>query len=254
MSLNIYLYEDEDGKLDLENIRLFLKDKIQGANIEIRKPFLYNWLEPGDIEHFAGGLAAIRIKDRFRKGKNRPLKIEINMENRTLARKKTPVGFYDGFGLMTLLQELLPNEENTAEHLHVIFTNILFGTCADRYHIRTIICGHPSIISLKGLVEAPAKPRQYYIEMENRKRLGIGLPPTPEELDGDWLVPNDARLSTVCKGYALQAIFYAMLQELFCDDASCALFNAHWQEELINAQIKNGSKLCKKHSDMLSRL
>ena len=50
----------------------------------------------------------------------------------------------------------------------LFFTNKLICTYDYndyRYHGRAIICANPSIISTTGIIEAPAKPKEYYIEL-----------------------------------------------------------------------------------------
>ena len=57
------------------------------------------------------------------------------------------------------------NESNT-DHVHIVFEDRLICTFSEedwRYHARTIIAGNPSIISTAGIVEAPAKPKEWYI-------------------------------------------------------------------------------------------
>lgn len=53
------------------------------------------------------------------------------------------------------------------------------------------------------------------------------------------------------KGYLLQAIyFYKCLLKgkkfKFCKNRNCALFNSHWQKDILKAQMEH--KLCKIHS------
>ena len=78
--------------------------------------------------------------------------------------------------------------------------------------------------------------------------------PTPEEIGTAWLIKDDERLTDVCKGYSMQAMFYSIFQEVFCTDKSCSLYNAHWQEELLNAQLHSNRVLCPRHESMLKEL
>ncbi|HEU5487972.1 MAG TPA: DUF6775 family putative metallopeptidase [Candidatus Nitrosotalea sp.] len=45
-------------------------------------------------------------------------------------------------------------------------------------------------------------------------------------------------------------MFYHITSEPFCDSKECVLYNAHWQEDLIHAQIELG-KLCEYHQRVL---
>ena len=41
-----------------------------------------------------------------------------------------------------------------------------------RYHGRAVICSNPAIISTTGMIEAPARPREYYFEAMKCKMQG----------------------------------------------------------------------------------
>ena len=51
----------------------------------------------------------------------------------------------------------------------------------------------------------------------------------------------------------MQSVFYHLTQEPFCKEKDCRLYNAHWQEEVINAQLK-GSEFCEKHEQILRNI
>ena len=61
---------------------------------------------------------------------------------------------------------------------------------------------------------------------------------------------HDKRLSKIAEGYLLQAIFYYMTGDAFCNNLDCRLNNAHWQKDLLYSQLKIG-KLCDKHQALL---
>jgi hypothetical protein len=117
------------------------------------------------------------------------------------------------------------------------------------------VLGYPSLISTTGLVEGPAKPREFYVA---KRGLRIETADARYELlkenfAGRFLDFDDPRLTQVAKGYALQALFYHITGEPFCDDKDCVLFNAHWQEELLHAQVKSGV-LCARHAKVARAL
>lgn len=64
---------------------------------------------------------------------------------------------------------------------------------------------------------------------------------------------RDPRLPEAIKGYLLQALFYHVTGDPFCDSKECRLFNAHWQEELIHAQMRPGADLCERHRQMVEK-
>ncbi len=160
---------------------------------------------------------------------------------------------YDGFELQNVLRDLIPDSELSQDKFHIIFTNRL--TCsydyADyRYHGRAVICSNPSIISTTGIIEAPAKPREYYLQMSKKMSQGLNINVLKRDFQGRFLEYNDPRLALVVRGYALQTMFYYLTGKPFCESKECVLYNAHWQEELLHSQIKI-KKLCKQHETLL---
>jgi hypothetical protein len=123
----------------------------------------------------------------------------------------------------------------------------------NRYHARAVICANPAIISTTGIIEAPAKPREYYFEAMALKAQGLGIESAKEKYKDKFLDYNDKRLTRIVEGYLLQVIFYNITGESFCEDIQCKLNNAHWQKDLLFSQIEINN-LCKKHSEILKNL
>ena len=149
--------------------------------------------------------------------------------------------------------ELLAGEETSLEFMHVVFTNRLIGTWDQsdrRYHARVSVYGWPSIISTTGIVEGPAKPREYYFGL----MAGLDEKDLREELAGRFVDYGDPHLTELLKGYTMQAVLYHLIGEPFCDDPDCRLFNAHWQEQMIRAQLTTAREYCPKHRKLLERL
>lgn len=247
MKFQIFLYSGSK-LLSAREIERYLKEKLK-RNVEERGEFLNRCLK-SDPDEFAKTLASIRITDVMKPFKyNEPFYGEIEYEKRALKGAIAPGGIlYDGFMLQRIFYELLPKEEKSLENVHIILTDRLLATFDEddlRYHARVDILGCPAIISVSGIVEAPAKPREYYIE---RQIAGS------EELlklkyRGRFIDYDDERLTEVAKGCVMQAIFYQIFGEAFCESKNCRLYNAHWQEELINAQLKDN--FCEMHEKML---
>ena len=167
---------------------------------------------------------------------------------------------YEAPGLMTFYRNLIQGADIVSPELHVIVTDRLIMSWDDgdlRYHARVALFGVPCIVSMSGLVEAPARSREYYIARQAVESIGIKDISAARSFSGDFLEFDDERTPSVLKGYLLQCIFYAITGNPFCEDRDCALFNAHWQEEMLHAQIESG-KLCAYHrrelNEMLSRL
>jgi hypothetical protein len=157
---------------------------------------------------------------------------------------------YDGFILQKIFAGMIPAKE--ADHVHIIFTSLLTCTFSEddwRYHGRAVVCGTPSIISTTGIVEAPAKPREFYLaQLEGKADPGL----LKKRFASRFIDHGDDRIIPAAAAYALQALFFFVSGgEPFCEDNSCRLYNAHWQEELIH-MIEKGT-LCSRHRQMASK-
>jgi len=158
---------------------------------------------------------------------------------------------YDGFEIQKIIRENLQDFEN--QTLHVILTNRFTCTYDEsdaRYHGRAVICANPAIISTTGMIEAPAKSSEFYIEAMANRAQGQDIKSVKEKHEGEFLEYHDERLSKVIEGYLLQVIFYLLTGESFCDYMDCRLNNSHWQRDLLYSQIEI-RKLCDKHQKIL---
>lgn len=160
---------------------------------------------------------------------------------------------YDGFFLQKRLGDWISEQERDVNHVHAILTDLLACTFDEddwRYHARTVICGTPSIISLAGIVEAPAKPKEYYYL--NRPDL-LDAKMLKERFSGRFVDYGDARIFAAALGYLVQAAFYFITDGApFCDDRTCRLYNSHWQEEMIRTLVEK-SIFCPAHAEMLNK-
>ncbi len=256
----IFLYEEPSSpKVDLGELRSYLEET---APFEVEtRPEFFSHFRPTDLDGLAGELAKLKVRDLRREEQEfAPLLGEVNFERRLLRdpRRRLPGILYDGFRFQQLLRSLIPPEERTLKSLHLPLTSRLLATFdpGDRvYHARVIVCGYPTVISTSGVVEGPAKPKEFYIARRGYTALGM-TPPTEalkEDLVGRFIDYDDERMTEVLKGYVLQALFYHLTGEPFCDDRDCRLFNAHWQQEMIRAQLVS-AKLCDPHSRLLSQV
>jgi hypothetical protein len=108
-----------------------------------------------------------------------------------------------------------------------------------RYHARVMVAGYPSVISLPGLVEAPAKPKEYYV-MQSR---GVPAADLDAVFKGRFLA-HDSDLTPFLGVYLAAAGAYYLLGSPFCDFHGCALYDNHWQKELLEAPRR---PLCERH-------
>jgi hypothetical protein len=254
----IFLYDGGWNKaLHIREIIDYLKEKI-GTPVKRRDDLFISIKESSQdrLRDIAFKLCSIRIRDISSQARDfKPLPGELAYEEKTLVNpeKRIPGILYEGFELQQFYFNLIPEEERKSDFLHIIFTNQMFATWDQndrRYHARVSIYSFPSIISTTGLIEAPAKPREYYL----KRQMGVPSEILKEELKGRYLDYEDERLTEVMKGYMMQCVFFYMTGNPFCEDKRCRLFNAHWQEEVIQAQLKPGNEFCKVHEDMLSKL
>jgi hypothetical protein len=249
----IFLYGGEEFSPE---IKKYLEGWVSKAGVEIRKDFL-NYFS-SEKEKIAFKLAEIRVMNATRPFTyNEPLYGEVEQEKRVISGEGTSFGvLYDGFKLHGILQDLIPAKERNLDCAHIALTDRLFGTFGEddlRYHARVIVCGFPSIISTTGAVEAPAKPREFYIEKQLLGDDQLAVEDLKKKFEGRFIDYGDSRMPEILKGYVMQAVFYHEFKEAFCDDKDCRLYNAHWQEEMIHAQIE-GREFCKRHEELAALL
>ena len=262
---HIHLYaEGFSPEPGVQEIIRFLERWMRWRNIDFRgNLFQYHFSSLSEEDRFgrthrlAEELALLRITDATRKdlGDQRPMEGEVAYEMRRIEGEdfKSFGILYDGFGLQGIFSNLIPRDEQQLTHCHIVFTNQLLGTWDEddhRYHARVSVYGFPSLISTTGVVEAPAKPREFYL----KKRLGMPLEVLKSEFGGRFIDYGDPWLTEVLKGYVMQTLFFHMMGNPFCDDPDCRLYNAHWQEELIRAQLDGSYEFCPKHQGILDRI
>lgn len=155
---------------------------------------------------------------------------------------------YDGLWLQRILHTALAErapEEIDGAFTHMVFTGRLFGTFGDRrYHARVVLAGSPALISTSGLVEAPARPREYYFIKGGLLRSGGDLSELDTMYKGRFVEYDDPKTSSIMCSYALQAVYYDLTGNEFCEDPGCCLYNSHWQEEVLNVQYRGN--ICEK--------
>jgi hypothetical protein len=255
---------------DIDKISTYLKSLLPKSIVDVRTDFISNFLTSvpsqktdDELDSIAKKLAEIRVLDPAKQELNpEPMYAEIDYEKRKILNPSTKsIGvFYDGFALQNVFHNLIERDEHSFAHIHIVFINQLIATWEDddnRYHARSSVYGFPSIISTAGIVEAPAKPREFYLLKQQHGMMGsedLAITEFKRKFEGRFIEYDDPHMSEVCKGYAAQALFYHITGEPFCQDKGCRLFNAHWQEELIYSQLKSPYEFCEAHTDMLKRL
>ena len=248
----IILYNEPSvPEIDITNIEKFIVNTFQ-IKTEIRNNIFEN-LNQKMYENIASS-RIFNLKKKFKKHIPSIEEILIESENRDMSNREEMI-LYDGIELNKIIAESIPSEEKNQDVLNIIFTNKLTCTFDEndfRYHARAWVGSNPIIISTTGTIEAPAKPKQYYLDlMTNFSKEGIGE--IKKKYKGQFLEYGDFRMPGIIEGYVLQAIFYYETGDAFCDNKQCRLFNAHWQKDLFISQIDN-KKMCKKHEERMIKI
>ena len=246
----IIIYDEPTvPEIQIKNIEKFLKDTFC-TDIEVRRNFFENTND--ELFQEIATTRIFELKKPF--SKHAPTKMEIQMEKENIDNSQNEEKIlYDGFEFQKTISKFIPNNETNQDTLNIIFTNKLTCTFDEsdfRYHARALIGTNPAIISTTGIIEAPAKPKKYYLDLmtnfkENTEKI-------MEKYKGEFLEYNDSRLSYIVEGYLLQAIMYYETGEAFCEDKECRLYNTHWQKELLYTQ--SNRKFCKKHEESLKKI
>ncbi len=255
-SIGLLRPENRDLR-NLGTVKSYLGSMFPAVKVQLRPP-LADGLDEEARDSLASSLASARVKDpTASRQKFEPMYGEIDYERRVLEGEARAGGLvYDGRVLEELLSSLIkPSLENAL----VVITDRLVSTFSEddrRHHLRTIVFGFPSILSVPGIVEAPARPREYYLLRQELEIQGAGLlrlEKLKKEFKGRFMDYGDTRTIEVVKGLTLQAVLFHLTLDPFCPNRNCRLFNAHWQEDLIRSQVDSGS-LCHRHTKMVERL
>ena len=259
----IFLYDEPAvQEIQISNLKNFLV-KTFPVDVEI-KGCIFNDLNKKTIERISGcRIFDPKIPFKTHQPDKQEMDFEKNVCQDTKLMEKTTmvedaeriedVIMYDGFEIQNIIYDIALKNDPDPSNLHIIFTNKLVCTydiTDSRYHGRTVICSNPAIISTTGMIEAPARPREYYFEAMKCRMQGLSIQDAKKNYNQKFLDYHDKRLSKIAEGYLLQVIFYYLTGDAFCDSLDCRLNNAHWQKDLLYSQLKIG-KLCDKHQALL---
>ena len=255
----VFIYSDyPSDSLKLDGIKEFLQQ--YGIQSQIRgnvTEFLR--LSEDEYLEFARRIAGIRVEEITKPKDNISYStpLEVDTELKKITGKKNFVKIlYDGNWLQRIFYAFMAYKnpwEFVSGYVHLIFTNRLFLTYEGRrYHARVVILGIPSLVSSSGLVEAPARPKEYYWLKAGFIQSGKDISELDPYFSGKYVEYDDHRITSILGAYALQAIFYELNGEPFCKDSNCCLYNSHWQEEVLDVQYQG--KLCKEHYEEIDKL
>ncbi len=253
----VFLYDEPSvPEIKIDELGEFIKEKFC-VEVEIREKFFEFFKD--STRKMAHDLAASRIFNPltpFEKHIPTPEEVTFEENSFTNFTNTSNIVMYDGFEVKRIIADTVPHSEAQSDMFHLICTDKL--TCTYdyddyRYHGRAVICSNPAIISITGMIEAPAKPREYYLKMFENISQGLNLDVLKNQFKGRYLEYHDMKLSEVIKGYVMQALFYYLTGQPFCESKNCRLHNAHWQEDLLHSQIES-NKLCEQHQKILDEI
>jgi hypothetical protein len=247
----VTLYRAPTTPADADAIAGWLRDRVD-AEVRVRDRLL-GPVSEDDGDDLAEELAAARVTDPYDPDTGNTMVGIVRYEERALADPERAGGVvYDGRAVQRALNARLP--EQALDHLHVPLLDRVVATWGDhdgRWHKRVAVLGQPTLLSVPGLYEAPAKPEAYY-EAKSKHAMLTGDAPPREvleaEIDGDFLVADDPRTTDALKGYVLAAVDILETGAAFCDDERCRLYDAHRQPGVVRAQLRD-PEFCPAHAE-----
>lgn len=253
----VTLYRAPTTPADAEALAAWLRDRID-AEVRVRDRLLGGEgaagpRDAGDHAALAEELAAARVTDPYDPDTGNTMLGIVRYEERALDDPERAGGVvYDGLAVQRALNARLPDARGL-DHLHLPLLDRVVGTWGDhdgRWHKRVAVLGQPTLLSVPGLYEAPAKPEAYY-EAKSKHALMTGDAPPREvleaEIEGDFLVADDPRTTEALKGYALAAVDLLETGTAFCADERCRLHDAHRQPGVVRAQLRD-PPFCERHA------
>ncbi len=252
--IDIYSAENRQGP-DVQRLAKRVQACFPKVKVTARKP-LHLLVKTKSVDELAVRLASARIKD-----PTSPLQAyvpmfgEIDYERRVLEGDAKAGGIvYDGAKLEEIFSGILGSRTQFGT-ASIVLTDRLVSTFSRddlRQHLRTVVFGFPSVISIPGIIEAPAKPREYYLL---KQQLGeMSAVRLKSAMKGRFIDYGDSKaIADVVEGLLLQCLLFHLTLEPFCDKKDCRMFNAHWQEDLIRTQVSS-KKFCRRHAEMFDEL
>ncbi len=227
----VYLYSDSPSpSLVMEGVTDYLSDL--GLSVEFRGDFL-SYLSLGAEER--AELESLLVKARVF-----DIERPVDFFQPHLPPEAFEKELYDGFWVQRTFSRFFLRKhpgELAKNGFHAVITGRLLGTYGSRrYHARVIISGFPSFVSTSGLVEGPARPREYYFLKAEFIQSGRDPGELNEMFQGKFVDYEDERITKITGPYVLQPLLHHFSGKEFCGNDRCALFNSHWQKEVLDIQ------------------
>ena len=257
---HVFVYDDPDTEgLNTDALARFLADALPQAEVRVRNDYLTHQLrryaEEGGEELIA------QLTGQFTRAQVDNL---VHPADRGLLPPEAPADLglgeiYRGQALQAILALMMLADEDSLDQLHIVLTSMVFGDWDEHtrdFRVRVGCLGQPSLISTTGLIEGPARPRDFEVLRTQMAVMGLDedIADLAEAFEPRALGYGDRRITTCLQGYALMAIMYRAYGEGPCEDPTCRLHDAATQEELIECQCSEDAGLCERHSAMLVAL
>ena len=245
----VRLYSAPTTVADTDEIARWLGECVD-ASVDVHDRFL-GGLDDETADELAEEFARARVLSPYERETGNTMTGIVRYEERALENPERAGGvIYDGFAVQ---RALYPHAVDSSDDgtLSVVLLDRVLGTWGDdgRWHKRVVVLGRPTLVSVPGLYEAPAKPEAYYKEKSKYAMTG-DVPPREyleNKVEGDFLVEDDPRTTDALKGYVLAGYHYTTTGDAFCDDERCRLYDAHRQEDLVRAQLRE-PEFCEEHA------
>lgn len=238
--IKVFLYTDGPSKsFSVDKLNTFLSGDFNFQVNNRGNLFNYLRLDKRELHDFDDYVKTIKIRNLEKSLDDLSSKEDIDNGVNLDIRES----FIDGYWLQRRLFSYMfenPLVDFSDKHLHLIITGKLFGTYENkRYHARVLLTGEPSLISTSGIVEAPARPREYYFVKANLLSMGKKIDELDEIYKNRFVNYDDYRMTKIVYSYTLQQVKNKICGSPFCENTNCCLYNSHWQEEVLGLQCKN---------------
>jgi hypothetical protein len=257
---HVYVYDDPDTEgLNVDDVARYLADVLPGAEVRVRGDYLTHQLRR--YAEAGGEELVAELTQHFKRAQVDDL---VHPADRNVMPPESPADLglgevYRGQALQAILGLMVNAEESGLSQLHLVLTSMVFGDWDDasrQFRIRVACLGQPSLISTMGLIEGPARPRDFEVLRTQMAVMGMGedIADLAEAFEPRALGYGDRRINECLKGYALMAVMYRAYGEGPCANPACRLHDAATQEELLACQCSEDAALCDRHKARLLAL
>ncbi|MFP3903401.1 MAG: DUF6775 family putative metallopeptidase [Armatimonadota bacterium] len=254
---HIYLYDDPDAQgLDIDYLAGYLASELPACEVGVRTDFITHHL--GNMPAGERNTATARLSEELEDAD--PVS-RISGDDLLFGEVLEQAEAHDYYlfrPLQNALRTLVPEREAGLDHLHIVVTAHLLAEIEKplNFHPRLAALGAPSVISTSGLIEVPERPKEYHFRRLQYATFGADdhLPDLAEDFADRALGYGDPRLNDVLRGYMLMAVVYRATGDGPCDIPTCPLYAGDTQGEVLQAQVREQSRLCAHHSRLIQTI